>query len=259
METCPLSILTDAIDRLLEARHHLSEAKDLYHEPEKYRYSTNAFLRTIKEVPHLISQEIQNDPEYASKVKPIIGELRKDALFQTLSKKRDYIVHRTQLDYRSTCTVGATEIRVDKISVTFPISPKESSVDAYFRFLDICKNNPSFFNLFGPDCDSIPFVKRGWKIEEFDDDFFDVCSSLFDSVTETINTILKKKGAIALDRYKLKVGKSSEINKLLFDRDQFFEYMKNESQSGAYGNNAGEKLKIYLPPLGVTEQDTRDK
>jgi hypothetical protein len=204
-------------------------------------------------VPQIISQELQNDPEYTTKIKPIIGELRKDVLFQTLSDKRDFIVHKTQLDYKSTGVVGSTEIRMDKFTVTFPIDPKESSLDAYFRFVNICKKHSDFRALFGPDCDSVPFIKRSWRLKEFDDEFFDVCASLFACVATATNKVLEVKGAITLDHNKLDVGKASEVSKLLFDRDQFFEYMKQDRQPAprADGDNVGEEVKIYLPAAQV--------
>jgi hypothetical protein len=226
MESCPFKTLADALDRLLEARWHLANAKDNYHEPEGFRFSINGFLRAIKEVPHILSQEMQNDPYYKSKIKPVIEEIRKDNLFHLLSKKRDFIVHQSQLDCKSSGMIGATEIRIDKMAMSYPIHPNESSKTAYLRFLKTCKEHPDVRGLLGPDCDSFPFVQREWKLEEFDEDLFDVCATSFINVAKALNRVLEMRGAIALDEEKLDVGNSAEINRLIFDRDYFFEYMK---------------------------------
>ncbi len=227
MESCPFSNLSDALDRLLEARWNLKNAKDNFHNPEDFRYSINAFIRSIKEVPQITSMQLQNAPNYKSEIKPVLDKLKSDSLFFVLSKKRDFVVHRGQLDLKSSGFMGATEIRIDKMVMKCQISPKESSEEAYLRYLESCKKDKMIRNMFGPDCDSFPFVSREWKIDEFDDDIFDVCSKTFMSVANALNSILAIKGLHGLNEEELSIGSSKDVNKLVFDREQFFKYMEN--------------------------------
>jgi len=65
-----------------------------YHTPDLFRYSLNSFIRAVKEIPQLLSMELQNHGAYLSDFKPLIQSLRANALLSVLHDKRDFIVHR---------------------------------------------------------------------------------------------------------------------------------------------------------------------
>ncbi|NTW53392.1 MAG: hypothetical protein HGB15_01215 [Chlorobaculum sp.] len=227
MKHCPFSIINFACDRLFEARWHLDNAKQEYHKPDGFRYSINAFIRCTKEIPGMISKEMQNKSNYQSEIKPILDELNKNPLFQILKKKRDFIVHQGKLEMQSTGRIGTTELRVDKISIPFPVHPNEPSSQAYKRFLDTCKREPVYRSLVTPDCDSLPFLERTWKIEEFEDDVFDICANSFNALAMAINQIVTLEGTLGFDLESMGLGSSNDIKRIVYDRDEFHEYMNS--------------------------------
>ena len=227
MKQCPFSIINFACDRLFEARWHLKNAKQLFHEPDGFRYSINAFIRCTKEIPGMISKEMQNKNNYQSEIKPIIEELNKNPLFQMLKQKRDFIVHHGKLEIKSTGRIGITELRIDKISMPFPVHPNEPSSHAYKRFLDTCKRVPMYRSLLGPDCDSFPFLERTWEIEEFENDIFDICAEAFKVLATSINKIVTLEGALGFDLKSMELGSSNEVKRIVYDRDEFHKYINS--------------------------------
>jgi hypothetical protein len=86
-----------------------------YHTPDLFRYCVNSFIRSIREVPQLLSMELQNHTHYKSKFKQIIYSVNQDDLLALLHRKRDFIVHRGMLELFSEGMVGTTEGRVSKL------------------------------------------------------------------------------------------------------------------------------------------------
>ncbi len=80
-----------------------------FHSPDAFRYSANAFIRALKEIPQILKMELQNHPQYRSSIKATIDQLYSDPLFSLLSRKRDFIVHHGVLQLHSSGFVGTTE------------------------------------------------------------------------------------------------------------------------------------------------------
>lgn len=53
--------LVSTLDRMSEAHFWLHSMEDLYHHADQFRWCFNAFLRAFKEIPQIITMELQND------------------------------------------------------------------------------------------------------------------------------------------------------------------------------------------------------
>ncbi len=151
---CPQEHIEASLDRWTEAHWHIHQMEEHFHVPDLFRYSLNAFVRSLKEIPQILTMELQNQPEYQKQFKPAIDELNQDPLFCVFRQKRDFIVHRGTLRLHSSGSVGTTEGRGFKIGFPLRVSPDESSDEAYARFMELCRRDEYFPNLLRPDCDS---------------------------------------------------------------------------------------------------------
>lgn len=192
--------LEAALDRWSECHWHIHQMEINYHEPEPFRYALNSFIRATKEVPQIIKMELQNHPLYSSKIKPIINSTKSNELLEKLSIQRDFIVHRGMLDLTSKGHIGTTEGRGFKISIGFSVAPFESSNEAYERYKEICRSNPIFRAAFGPDCDSQPYLRREWKLEDTGDtELLELSVSAWRAQGIAISSIVELLGGETLD------------------------------------------------------------
>jgi hypothetical protein len=63
---CPHSYIESALDRWVESHWHIHQMEVNYHTPDLFRYCVNSFIRSIREVPQLLSMELQNHIDYKS-------------------------------------------------------------------------------------------------------------------------------------------------------------------------------------------------
>jgi hypothetical protein len=197
---CPHSKIESALDRWSECHWHIHQMEANYHVPDLFRYSLNSFIRSIKEIPQLLKMELQNEPAYKTGFKPLIDSMKKNELFEKLSKHRDFIVHRGMLDVLSTGQAGTTEGRRVKIAFGFNIAPDESSDDAYERYKNACRSSKVFRGMAGPDCDSRPCIWREWKIQDFPDtELLELAISAWRLVGEVISRVIVLRGGDELD------------------------------------------------------------
>jgi hypothetical protein len=101
-----LDHLSSTVDRFQEAHFYLHQMEGFYHDAEPFRYSLNSFIRALKEVPLMISMELQNHPGFAAWYRPVRATLNVDALISHFSEQRDFIVHRGMLKPQSKAIVG---------------------------------------------------------------------------------------------------------------------------------------------------------
>ena len=197
---CPHSKIEAALDRWSECHWHIHQMEDNYHVPDLFRYSFNSFVRAIKEIPQILQMELQNSSEYKEAYKPLISSLNNDDLFSLLYKTRDFIVHRGMLEILSTGVVGTTEGRGIKIASGFHVAPYESTLEAYERFKEKCRNDEMIRSWLGPDCDSWPIVRREWKIPALPDkELLEVAIDAWRIVGEVISSIVTRLGGEELD------------------------------------------------------------
>ena len=137
---CVHKSIESSLDRFSEVHWQIHQIEQHYHSPERVRFPFNGFIRAIKEIPQILSMELQNRNDYDTIIKPKLETLERDPLFSLLSIKRNYIVHKGMLDIHSSGTIGTTEGKGFKIGFPFPVAPWETSDDAYSRFIKACQS-----------------------------------------------------------------------------------------------------------------------
>lgn len=80
---CQYHQIKSSLDRWQECHWYIHQMEKYYHYPEEFRYSLNAFIRAIKEIPQILQMELQNNSVYQIKLKPIIGLFKENKLFET--------------------------------------------------------------------------------------------------------------------------------------------------------------------------------
>ena len=98
--------IESSLDRFQEAHFWIHALERYYHDAEPFRWHLNAFLRALKEVPQLITMELQNEAGFVAWFRDHRGKLASDPLLNILSKRRDFVVHRGMLLPDSRGTLG---------------------------------------------------------------------------------------------------------------------------------------------------------
>jgi hypothetical protein len=164
---CPHTTIESSLDRWLECHWHLHQMESNYHVPDPFRYSLNSFIRSAKEVPGILMTDLQRHLAVRDEIDSELKKLQENALFATLKKRRDFLVHRGMLAPKSHGRIGATEGSRIKITFPFHVAAHESSDEAYDRYKALCRTDKFVRQLTGPDCDSAPTLWRTWQIEDF--------------------------------------------------------------------------------------------
>jgi len=213
-----------SLDRWQEVHWQIHQIEQHYHNPDGVRYSFNALIRAAKEIPQIISMELQNRADYQSQIKPHLEKLKADPLFSLLSEKRDYVVHRGMLELSSSGNIGTTEGRGHwKIGFPFPVEPWESSDAAYSRFVAVCKAQKDARNLMGPDCDSWPILERKWCLPAFpDDDFLMIAVTAWRTAGRVLSDILVQMGGDSLDLELLCAHDPERVRSREYSQEEFF-------------------------------------
>jgi hypothetical protein len=220
---CPHSDIEYALDRWVESHWYIHQMEDNYHTPDLFRYCVNSFIRSIREVPQLLSMELQNHANYKTTFKQIIYSINQDGLLSLLHKKRDFIVHRGMLELSSEGMVGTTEGRGVKIGIPFRVHPNEASTDAYERFKNICRQDKFIRGLAGPDCDSWPCIVRYWRIQEFEGlDLLDLSVSAWRKVGGGLSELVKLLGGESLDLTLSCRHDPAKVRMIEFSQEEFF-------------------------------------
>ena len=179
--------LASTIDRFQEAHLWLHTMEDYYHFADKFRWSLNAFLKALNEVPNLIGMELQNQPGFPKWFRDHRHALKSDPLIHALSKGRDRVVHKSMLLPKSTAAVGITEGRGMKLGFGINITPlydSDHAMHAYLAAGDV-------LDVLFPDEDSLPCVEREWRLPDFDEELIDLCSRAWLRVNDTVADVLK--------------------------------------------------------------------
>jgi hypothetical protein len=188
--------LTSALDRFQEAHFWLHMMEQHYHSADLFRWHLNVFLKALKEVPDMISMALQNERNFPAWFRTQRKTLLDDPLMQAFSKGRDQIVHREMLVPRSRAEVGITELRGMKLGMTFPVHPLEDSDAGMERYLQSVKRAKDskmadFLGVLMPDEDSLPCVRREWRLADFDQELIDLCARAWLRTGETLAAALR--------------------------------------------------------------------
>src|SRR3546814_4135538 len=84
---CPHTLVEPALDRWMECHWHLHQMEASYHEPDAFRYALNSFIRAFKEVPQLLTMQIQNHSDLKNAIEPVFKALRDSDLYRVLTTK----------------------------------------------------------------------------------------------------------------------------------------------------------------------------
>lgn len=162
---CVHTQIEASLDRWNECHWHLHQMEHNYHEPDAFRYSLNAFIRAVADVPELLKKSLQSHESARRAVRPSIKSLETTELFSVLRMRRNFIVHQGMLDVQSRGAIYTVEGSKVKLGFPFRVNPWESSDEAYERFKETCRNDTIWRGL-GPDCDSSPAIFRNWMIPQ---------------------------------------------------------------------------------------------
>jgi hypothetical protein len=165
-------ILEAAFDRHAEAHWFLHQLNEQYHKARPFRFSLNAVLRSLKEVPDVAQAAVKNEPDFASFYKPMLMELRSDPLYRKFADDRNFIVHTGMLLPVSEAHVGLGVTRsagfVPKLAFPFRASPQDDSDEIMSRCVELSRKDAVFTDLFTPqDEEQIPCVWRTWRLTSF--------------------------------------------------------------------------------------------
>jgi hypothetical protein len=225
---CPHTQIDASLDRWTEAHWHIHKMEENFHSPDPFRYSANAFIRSLKEIPQILKMDLQNHTLYHSRIRAIIDQIYADPLFTLFSRKRDFIVHHGVLQLHSSGFAGTTEGRGFKIGAPFPVRPDESSDEAYFRFRELCRKNRDIRALLGPDCDSRPCIQRTWRIPELpNNDLLGICVDAWRVAGKTLSQLVELFGAEALDLTMSCRHDPSKVKMKVYSQREFFDYVDN--------------------------------
>ncbi|WP_044528517.1 hypothetical protein [Herbaspirillum sp. B65] len=136
-----------------------------YHVPDAFRYSLNAFIRAVADVPDLLTKNLEKHKSAHLLIKPKIKELKASSLYSILKVRRNFIVHQGMLAVQSNGAVYTMEGPRIKLSFPFRVEVWESSDAAYERYKEACRKD-KFWRGIGPDCDSSPAIVRTWLIPQ---------------------------------------------------------------------------------------------
>ena len=112
-----------------------------------------------------------------------------------------------------------------KMGMSWDINPLEDSDAAVVR-VAMETRHCDFLGLTTPDEDTVPFIEREWRLQDFDQELVDLCASGWLRVGVFIADLLRWQGVapptLSLDcRHS-----SSEIRKRTYDRDRLAEAVR---------------------------------
>lgn len=198
-ESCVHTHLEASLDRWQECHWHLHQMEANYHLPDPFRYSLNAFIRAIADVPELLTKNLERHESVRSAIKPQLKALKATPLFSALKARRNFIVHQGMLAVKSKGAIYTMEGNKVKLSFPFRIKTWESSDDAYERYKDACRTD-KFWRGIGPDCDSVPAVVRTWLIPQIPDrDMLEVAFDAWSLIGQLLSEALIALGGEQLD------------------------------------------------------------
>jgi hypothetical protein len=123
-----LKSLESSLDRLEEAAWFIRLMEENYHRADKFRWSLNSFLRTLKEVIQIVTMEVQQNKAVSAWFKDEQELLNNEPLIAFLFKQRDIVVHKAMLKPASKGSVGYTRGRGLKIGLGMPIDLNRTGI-----------------------------------------------------------------------------------------------------------------------------------
>ncbi len=218
MDDCPnrkvFDSLSSSFDRIDEAAWFIRLMEENYHNADKFRWSLNSFLRTLKEVMQLVTMEVQGDQNLSKLVAAKKSELSKDPLIGFLYKQRDIVVHKSMLKPASSGSVGFTRGQGMKLGLGLPIDPLSDSEEAIRKYIYHAAKDIDFLGILYTEEDGggeYTCVQREWKLEQFPDDEITIlAASAWEKVAQAFFDVAGEMGA-QLIKPTFKLGNPNQV------------------------------------------------
>lgn len=189
--TCAHNKIEAALDRWQESHWHLHQIEGHYHDADALRYSMNAFIRSLREIPDMVTMELQNHDGFPAWHKPIRKALElEDQLFSQIIRHRRHIVHKSMLKPQSKAFVASIRGYTIKMQFGFYIDPFEDSDLAMQRLLKFSQNNPILMQALAPDEVQVLALIREWHLEGFDEEIIESFRNAWIRVTSYLSDVL---------------------------------------------------------------------
>jgi len=171
---CAHEKIEAALDRWQESHWYLHQIEVHYHNADALRYSMNAFIRSLREVPDMVTMALQKNDGFPAWHRPVKRSLElEDQLISQIVKHRNYIVHKSMLKPGSKAYVATVRGNIIKMRFGFYVDPFEDSDAAIQRFLAISKDNPLLLQALAPDEVQVLALIREWHIDGFDSEIIE--------------------------------------------------------------------------------------
>jgi hypothetical protein len=172
--TCAHEKIEAALDRWQESHWYLHQIESHYHDADALRYSMNAFIRALREIPDMVQIALQNYDGFPSWHKSVKTELElQDFLFSQIIRHRNHIVHKSMLKPESKAFVAAIRGYTIKMQFQFHVDPFENSDQAIQRFIEFTKKEPFLMQVLAPDEDQSLALIREWHIAGFNQEIIE--------------------------------------------------------------------------------------
>jgi hypothetical protein len=184
--------IRSGLDRFAEAHFWIHALEQFYHYADPFRWHLNAFLKAIKEVPTMLKMELQNQKGFPAWFEGETERLRENQLLRSLSKHRDFVVHRGMLVPKSHGGIGVTESRGFNAGITLPIDPLMDSDEAMRRYIFVISSGGKDpLDLLREDEESLPCVQRVWKLDAFEKEIVELAAKAWLQTGETVGNAVR--------------------------------------------------------------------
>lgn len=200
--SCAHEKIEAAIDRWDESHWYLHQIEAHYHDADALRYSLNAFIRALREIPDMVKMALQNHKGFPAWHKARRKSLElEDHLFSQIIRHRNHIVHKSMLKPKSKAYVASIRGYTIKMQFGFYIDPFEDSDAAMQRFIEMSKEDPILFQALSPDETQVLALIREWHIDGFDEEIIESFRNTWLRVTAYLSEILEYLGGEQFPNY----------------------------------------------------------
>ncbi|MHB0805296.1 hypothetical protein [Stutzerimonas nitrititolerans] len=244
MEECPnrkvFDSLSSSFDRIDEAAWFIRLMEENYHSANKFRWSLNSFLRTLKEIMQLVSMEVQGSKELSKLVAAKKSELSNDPLIAFLYKQRDIVVHKEMLKPASRGSVGFTRGRGMKLGLDLPIDPLSDSREAIKKYIYFAAKDTDFMGILYTEEDGggeYTCVQRQWRLSQFPEtEITELAASAWEKVAQAFFDVAGEMGA-KLIKPTFKLGNPNQVQFEIYNpewvKEQLEDFKKLIAKNGA--------------------------
>lgn len=194
-----LTSLESSLDRMEEAAWFIRMMEEHYHKADRFRWSLNSFLRSLKEVLQLVTIEVQQNRQVSAWLRAEKKKLADEPLIALLYKQRDIVVHKAMLKPASQGSVGFTRGRGLKLGFAQPIDPLTDSEVAILRYIYFAASDTDLLGILYTEEDGggeYTCVQREWRLDAFpDQETTKLAAQAWESVAKITLTVATKLGA----------------------------------------------------------------